>query len=291
MKLSLVFLSTAIIAIVLCGSRTSPSEAPLTAVNNVFTGSCGALDLYILTTGVFDDLGVNHPGSEGWTNPHFAVSDPTYTTIPQQKTRTVCIRADVQVIFSASPISNVIVWKPNPPGCNTCSCNFEVSNWQEQVNKHEFVHSTDYRELAKQWTLKWRNREFTACAQNSREAWRLLRLQVKAALDSDLSALNAAGRKKADDFHKSPESHTTPPDCSACAACATGQSPHGCPNCSKCEGGQCRPFQCTPKGSLCCGAACCGFSNANQPISCCVINGVPTCNPQRTSGPCASPTP
>jgi hypothetical protein len=261
------------------------------AASNSVAGTCAKFQAYESSPGVTDDYGANHPGKSGWTTPHFLSTN--LVAVPKVAVPkglpgiggapAKCSTVRVSVKFQAAPVISLLTWQPQPQACNECSCNFELSTWQDQLKKHEERHAADFRRLAS--NAGWRAREFTACGLTPRAKQKALRSQVQRALDKALSDLNAAADQSIDAFHSSIDSVVTPPNCAACAGCNAGQTPALCsgPGCSQCVAGTCLPMQCSPRGSICCGNQCCGFSQAQQPIACCTVGGKPTCSPLGTS--------
>jgi hypothetical protein len=169
---------------------TLVASAPSNA-QNLVTGSCSDLERFILRIGVTDDLGKRRPRKEGWTNPHFGYGVPIELTTEKTKVANgrTCITADIQVVFTAAPETRVVQWNPSPPGCNVCSCSFEVDNWNAQVKAHEDVHRNDAVVLATNASTRWENVELTACRATHAAAALALNQKIQRNLASELGNL------------------------------------------------------------------------------------------------------
>lgn len=245
------------------------------AGNNQQGGTCAALDIYINTTGVTDDLGNTHPTKEGWTSPHFAHQTPVVIqgpTTTHGRGGQTCALEHVKVVFTASPVTSTISWNPNPPACNGCSCGFEVQTWQQQLQNHEAKHFQDDINIAQ--NARWSNRTVEVCGFATKNAQLLLLPQaLETQIAQNILSLEAQAIREGRAFDDLGSSQTAPPDCSECATCPTGQTANICQMGYQCTVGNCMPLECSTMP-----LKICGYNVNQQPVTCCPTgNGHSAC--------------
>ncbi len=262
---------------------TPPRRFNCRQIGNKFTGSCDFAVRVLNECGVTDDEGKKHPGYSGWTLPHFNDVQLPNKLINEEKNAAgeTCKTLEVSVQFTAAPIASGLDWQPDSSSCNTCSCKLIGDSWRQNIIDHEQRHVSDATALAQQWTNKWVAVQFTSCSRILSQG--LLSKKINNAIVKSRNDLLDAWDQSVATAHAPPNSKYIPLYCSGCAPCVSGQSPTSCKSCEKCENGGCVPVTCSYPQVPCCGGNCCGLSKANQPIACCLINGVPTCSPLGTS--------